>query len=181
MKDDDIVTRIKNKDVRGLEELIRRYGNYVGSVIRRVILPSLSESDAEELTADVFTAVWKRSERLTGENLKSYLAAAARNKAVSRLRTVREVLPLDEEIAVPDGSFENETDRRLLAEALKSALEAMEPSDRKILTDVYYYCRSVREVAEEAGISETAAKTRLFRARGRLKKILTERGFVYEN
>ncbi len=26
MKDDDIVTRIKNKDVRGLEELICRYG-----------------------------------------------------------------------------------------------------------------------------------------------------------
>ncbi|MDE6745451.1 MAG: RNA polymerase sigma factor, partial [Oscillospiraceae bacterium] len=42
-------------------------------------------------------------------------------------------------------------------------------------------CRTLKETAEELKITEEAAKTRLFRARSRLKKILTERGIVYED
>lgn len=77
--------------------------------------------------------------------------------------------------------YENETDRRLLAEALSEAMGQLEDSDREILASTYYYCRTLKETAEELGITENAAKTRLFRARARLKKILTERGIVYED
>ena len=181
MKDEEIVRRLKKGDVRGLESLIDKYAAYVGTIIRRIVLPALSESDAEELAADVFTSVWRNPKTLTAENLKPYLAAAARNKSMSRLRSSKQWQPLDDELLSVSADIESEADKRLLEEALSNALEEMESSDREILVWTYYYCRTLKETAEELKITEGAAKTRLFRARSRLKKILTERGIVYED
>lgn len=180
MSDKEIVRLLKSGNVKGLEALIDKYAAYAGTVIRRIVLPDLSESDVEELTADVFTAVWKSLKALTAKNVRPYLAAAARNKAVSRLRTLKEWQPLEDEYITADLDLESETDKRLLAEALADALAEMEASDREILVDTYYYCRPLKEIAAKLEITENAAKTRLFRARARLKKILTERGIVYE-
>lgn len=179
MQDKEAVRLLKSGKVKGLEALIEKYAAYVSTVIRRIVLPALSESDIEELSADVFTAVWRNPNSVTADNIKSYLAAAARNKALSRLRTLKEWQPPDDEfLSVAD--VESEADKRLLAEALASALEELESSDREILVETYYYCRQLKETAAKLEITENAAKTRLFRARNRLKKILTERGIVYE-
>lgn len=180
MQDKEAVRLLKSGKVKGLEALIEKYAAYVSTVIRRIVLPALSESDIEELSADVFTAVWRNPNSVTADNIKSYLAAAARNKALSRLRTLKEWQPPDDEfLSVAD--VESEADKRLLAESLASALEELENSDRKILVETYYYCRPLKETAAKLEITENAAKTRLFRARSRLKKILTERGIVYED
>lgn len=181
MNDEEIVRRLKKGDVRGLERLIDKYAAYIGTIIRRIVLPVLSESDAEEIAADVFTAVWRNPKTLTAENLKPYLAAAARNRSLSRLRSAKQWQPLDDELLSVSADIESETDKRLLAEALAGALAEMEASDRGILVSTYYYCRSLKETAAELQITEGAAKTRLFRARARLKKILTERGIAYED
>lgn len=180
MQDKEAVRLLKSGKVKGLEALIEKYAAYVSTVIRRIVLPALSESDIEELSADVFTAVWRNPNSVTADNIKSYLAAAARNKALSRLRTLKEWQPPDDEfLSVAD--VESEADKRLLAESLASALEELENSDREILVETYYYCRPLKETAAKLEITENAAKTRLFRARSRLKKILTERGIVYED
>lgn len=179
MQDKEAVCLLKSGKVKGLEALIEKYAAYVSTVIRRIVLPALSESDIEELSADVFTAVWRNPNSVTADNIKSYLAAAARNKALSRLRTLKEWQPPDDEfLSVAD--VESEADKRLLAEALASALDELENSDREILVETYYYCRPLKETATKLEITANAAKTRLFRARSRLKKILTERGIVYE-
>lgn len=181
MQDKEAVRLLKSGKVKGLEALIEKYAAYVSTVIRRIILPALSESDIEELSADVFTAVWRNSNSVTADNIKSYLAAAARNKALSRLRTLKEWQPLDNEFLSVSSDIESEADKRLLAESLASALEELENSDREILVETYYYCRPLKETAAKLEITENAAKTRLFRARSRLKKILTKRGIVYED
>lgn len=181
MQDKEIVRLLKSGKVKGLEALIEKYAAYVGTIIRRIVLPALSESDVEELSADVFTAVWRKPASVTADNIRPYLAAAARNKALSRMRTQKEWQPLEDEFITAEGDIENETDKRLLAEALAASMELLESSDREILTETYYYCRPLKETAAKQGITENAAKTRLFRARSRLKKILTERGIVYED
>ena len=181
MNDNEIVRLLQNGNELGLEAIIDKYAAYIGTIIRRIILPALSENDVEELAADVFISVWRSPVSLSAENLKSYLAATARNKALSRLRTVRKFEPIDDEYLTASGDLESETDKRLLGEALAAALAEMEASDREILIGTYYYCKSLKETAFGLGITEGAAKTRLFRARERLKKILTERGIIYES
>ena len=181
MQDKEAVRLLKSGKVKGLECLMDKYAAYVSTIIRRIVLPDLSESDVEELSVDVFTAVWRKPDSVTDKNIKSYLAAAARNKALSRMRTVKQWRPLEDEFITAEGDIEKEADKRLLAEALAAALGQLESSDREILVGTYYYCRSIKETAEKFGITQEAAKTRLFRARVRLKKILTERGIVYED
>lgn len=157
MQDKEAVRLLKSGKVKGLEVLIEKYAAYVSTVIRRIVLPALSESDIEELSADVFTAVWRNPTSVTAENIKSYLAAAARNKALSRLRTLKEWQPPDDEFLSVD-DVESEADKRLLSETLASAFEELENSDREILVETYYYCRPLKETAAKLEITETRQK-----------------------
>ena len=58
------------------------------TIIRNVGRNVLSESDAEELTSDVFIALWNHADNLSDGSLKAYLGVTARNMAISRLRQV---------------------------------------------------------------------------------------------
>lgn len=49
MQDKEAVRMLKSGKVKGLEALIEKYAAYVSTVIRRIVLPALSESDIEEL------------------------------------------------------------------------------------------------------------------------------------
>lgn len=69
MNDKETVRILKSGKVNGLEFLIDKYYAYVGTIIRRIVLPVLSESDVEELAADVFAAVWKSSKVITAEDV----------------------------------------------------------------------------------------------------------------
>ncbi|MDE6762199.1 MAG: hypothetical protein K2J73_00780 [Oscillospiraceae bacterium] len=69
MNDKEIVRRLKSWDVRGLESLIDKNDTYVGMIIRRIILSTLSESDAEELVVNAFTMIWCNPKMLTEKNL----------------------------------------------------------------------------------------------------------------
>lgn len=181
MTDEEIIGMLRRKKAKGLDALIDRYGRYICTIIKRIIMPELSEQDAEELTADVFVAVWKNPQRLTADNIRKYLAAVARNKAISRMRTYRSNLQLDSELFVSDDDVEFETERVITSEKLLSALNDMDTDDKMLLIQTYYYCRPLSETAITLGITECAAKTRLFRARKKLKNILEERGITNEN
>ena len=69
MNDKEIVRRLKSGDVRGLESLIDKYASYVGTIIRRIVLSTLSESDAEELVVNAFTTIRCNPKMLTEKNL----------------------------------------------------------------------------------------------------------------
>ncbi len=181
MTDEEIIGMLRHKKAKGLDALIDRYGRYICTIIKRIIMPELSEHDAEELAADVFVAVWQNPQGLTADNIRKYLAAAARNKAISRMRTYRSNLPLDSELFVSDDDVEFETEKAITSENLLSALNDMDTDDKMLLIQTYYYCRPLSETAITLGITECAAKTRLFRARKKLKNILEERGITNEN
>lgn len=55
---------------------------------------------------------------------------------------------------------------------LYTAMDALPPKDRELLIWHYFGGLSIRQMASLRGISETAAKTALFRARSRLKQRL---------
>ena len=62
-------------------------------------------------------------------------------------------------------------------ECISTAIMKLNPGDRQVLVLYYYQELSVREIARIIGRTENAVIQRLNRARGRLKKILTEVGY----
>lgn len=181
MRESRLITLLQSQKPEGLQALMATYQAYVGTIIRNITRSSLSEQDVEELTADTFFVVWQTTDKLQAGKVRAYLAAIARNKAKSRLRSLSETIPLEEEaILLETADLEQEVEHTLLSEALQDTIRNLSVTDRDILIRYYYYYQRIPEIAEELQLSVSAVKVRLHRARKKLKQLLIERGYVYE-
>lgn len=141
MTDEQLVLQLKKKNEKAFAELIERYSAYVSTVVRNIISGNMSESDVEEITADVFITVWKNKDKLRPETLKAYLAAIARSLSIDRLRRLHLALPIDELTLDDDTDVEYNIEQRILAEAVGEALSEMEPRDKELLLRYYFSIR----------------------------------------
>lgn len=177
MTDHDLILALKKGDVHALGELIDRYGKYVSSVLSRIL--SGRRQDCEELTEDVFLAVWNNRHKLREGKLKGYLGAIARNKAFNRLRELQEELPLEDDVLAQDSDIPCDlAERQDTAKLIERALSQLEPKQKELFVRHYWYGQTVKEAAEEMGLNLSTAKTWLARGRERLKEILLKEGYV---
>ena len=181
MRESRLITLLQLQKPEGLQALISTYQAYVGTIIRNITRSSLSEQDVEELTADTFFAVWQTTDKLQAGKVRAYLAAIARNKAKSRLRSLSETIPLEEEaILLETADLEQEVEHTLLSEALQDTITTLSATDRDVLIRYYYYYQRIPEIAEELQLSVSAVKVRLHRARKKLKQLADgQYGIIY--
>lgn len=79
-KDARLLEQLKHQNRRALERVMRRYTAYVGTILRNITRGQASSEDIEELTADVFLALWHHAPEMRTEHLTGYLASIARSK-----------------------------------------------------------------------------------------------------
>ena len=175
----EMLRRLHRGEQTGLEELIERYTPYVSAILAR-ILPGRRE-EWEELAADVFLAAWDHRKKLQPGRVKGWLATVARNRAFNRLRTLRENLPLEEELLTLTAEGpERELEEQELTGLVRAALEGLDREDRELFVRHYYYGQTVAKAAEEMELNLSTAKTRLRRGRARLKEELRKVGYEFE-
>ena len=139
--------------------------------LRRFIRKRVAnEADAEDVLQDVFTRIHSglRAVRDAGR-LESWVYQVTRNAIADHLR-IRRAGSLPEELAE-----EREPDRvpALVASWLTPLMEGLPDPDRDALQSTV---RGVpqKELAARWGLSESAARSRVQRARRRLKELLLE-------
>lgn len=88
-KDARLLEQLKQQNRRGLERVMKRYTAYVGTILRNVTRGQTTQEDLEELTADVFLALWHHAPEMRTEHLTGYLASIARSKGYNWLRKNR--------------------------------------------------------------------------------------------
>lgn len=182
MQERNLIRRLKQHQPQALEELIQTYSPYVGTIVRNIIGKYLSESDVEELTADVFVAVWEHADQVKPGKLTGFLAAIARNRAKNRIRSYYETVDLEDLVQVcAADDVEQSIDQKILAEMLQDVLNMLSAKDREILVRYYYYYESVKQVAAEMQMSESAVKMRMSRARKKMQQELIDKGYAYED
>ena len=182
MQERNLIRRLKQHQPQALEELIQTYSPYVGTIVRNIIGKYLSESDVEELTADVFVAVWEHADQVKPGKLTGFLAAIARNRAKNRIRGYHETVDLEDLVQVcAADDVEQSIDQKILAEMLQDVLNMLSAKDREILVRYYYYYESVKQVAAEMQMSESAVKMRMSRARKKMQQELIDKGYAYED
>jgi RNA polymerase sigma-70 factor (ECF subfamily) len=177
--DDELMRRCAVHDSAALEELARRYQ---GPIFRFLYRLMGSEGDAEEGALDVFVRVWKSAARFEYRaKVATYLYRIANNVARDAYDR-RRVRPVEVPIEAVDGSHlraasaEEEVlrtvGRQEEARAIRIALEKLSDGDRLILVLYYLEDRSYEDIQAIAGVSRCVLKTRLVRARKRLRLAL---------
>lgn len=180
MREKVLISQMREKDSNALKKLIDSYSGYVAAIIRNISRGSLGEDDIEEIAADVFLAAWQTSDKLIEGKVQSYLAAIARNKTKSRLRSQKETVPIEDTMIIDAADLQEEVERTLLSEAIRDAITLLAEQDGEVLIRHYYYYQQIQEIADEMKLSPNAVKVRLHRARKKLKDLLIERGYTYE-
>lgn len=175
MKEARIRAGLKKRKQSALDEAIKTYGAYVKTVIYNVLGQNGSPEDLEELTNDVFFTLWQRWEDIYPGKMKSWLAAVARNRAKTFLRQNQVYLPMDQDVLFlpvetpEDAAMEKDLKRRLL-----EAVHHMPGQEKEIFLRFYFEFQSIDEIADRMDIPQGTVKSRLYRGRQRLSRILQE-------
>ncbi len=173
---DNLVEKAKAGDHRAFEELVRE--TYVDTYTLAFRLTGDPE-DARDVVQEVYLRVHKSLRRFRGDSqFKTWLYRITANCASTLLgrRTKHRHDPIPEDILIADTDPQLDpaarVDVSVLRTQLTDALRGLPPklSAVVVLRDVYDF--SHEAIAAELGISESAAKVRLHRARKRLREIL---------
>jgi RNA polymerase sigma-70 factor (ECF subfamily) len=133
---------------------------------------------AEDVTHDCFLSLIRKPQNFRPEraSLRTYLFAAARNLALKYFRSIGKEGTLDDLNDEPRVATRQEPLRQLLDEELTSmvreAVLELPPLQREALVLYEYEGLSLSEIAAVTEVDVGAIKSRLFRARERLKSIL---------
>lgn len=128
---------------------------------------------AEDLLQEVFLRALRQPNGLCGiDNPRAWLFRTARNLLIDRLRLNRELVPLPEELAWQAPEETSVVDS--LAQCLPRVLACLSTQDREAIELCDIAGMSQGDYARRLGLSLSAAKSRVQRARMRLKARLSE-------
>jgi len=132
-----------------------------------------SEAEGDDLLQEVFLRAMRRPNGLCGlDSPRAWLFHAARNLLIDRLRLAKDQVPLPEELAAEPEAVLAPVDG--LAQCLPRVLSELAPEDREAITLCDIEGMSQKDYAARLGLTLPGAKSRVQRARARLKARLTE-------
>ena len=133
-KDARLLEQLKHQNRRALERVMRRYTAYVGTILRNITRGQASSEDIEELTADVFLALWHHAPEMRTEHLTGYLASIARSKGCNWLRKRQlDTQPIDDVVVAADTDISAQAEQAELAEIVREVMGLLPEQDREIL------------------------------------------------
>ena len=159
-----------------LSWLIDRYTSYVSAVVYNVIGAYMQQADVEEVTADVFVALWHNAGKIKPDSVKSWLGTVARNAAKNKLREIVPELPFEEDVLLLEAeSPETALEQRERQELVRQAVLEMEQPVREIFLRHYYYYQTVEWIAGEMKLNPSTVKSHLRRGREKLRAVLQDK------
>ena len=181
MEDGKIIELYFQRDEEAIRQTEAAYGHKLYTLAYRILL---SREDAEESVSDTYLTAWKSIPPTRPNCLSAFLGKITRHIALDRWRRRsagkrgggEPELALEElEECIPgEDSPEAALRTREFQAAMNRFLGGLPEKERKIFVSRYWYLRSIREISEKCGLSESDIKTRLFRTRGKLRTFLAE-------
>jgi RNA polymerase sigma-70 factor (ECF subfamily) len=131
------------------------------------------DATADDLLQEVFLRALRQSNGLCGiENPRAWLFHVARNLLIDRLRLTKEQVELPPDLAAEVDDPAPPVDG--LTQCLPRVLSELSPQDREAITLCDIEGMTQQDYARHIGLSLPAAKSRVQRARARLKARMNE-------
>ncbi|HLZ92736.1 MAG TPA: sigma-70 family RNA polymerase sigma factor [Candidatus Acidoferrum sp.] len=177
-----LVAAAKSGDTSAFEELVNRYDR---KIFRLTMNITRNREDAEDAMQDAFMKAYSHLDRFQEESrFYTWLVRIAANEALMRLRKRRpNQVSLDEPLETGDDFIPQQIEdwgpnpeqryaQTEMRDILRSVIEELPPDFRVVFVLRDVEGLSTEETAETVGISEAAVKSRLLRARLKLRQKL---------
>ena len=184
MEDTAIIDLYWKRDETAITETDLKYGRYLTKIANNILN---DEGDSQESVNDTYLGAWNSMPPHRPNILSSYLAAIVRRASIDifrrrgreKRRTSEYALSLSElgDCLSTGNSTEDESNTRMLANSINSFVRSLPIDARNAFIGRYYFLDPLREVAAYCGMSETKAKSLLYRTRLALKDHLAKEGF----
>lgn len=170
---DALVDAARQGDPHAFEEIVRRTHADTFALARRLVS---NDDDALDVVQDTYLRAYRSLKKFRGDaQLTTWLYRITANCASTYLgkRRRHQHEELSDDLTVVDTRPENDpaaaADSSTLRDRLEVAIADLPPRLRAVVVLRDMYDLNHSEIAEELGISESAAKVRLHRARRRLR------------
>jgi RNA polymerase sigma-70 factor (ECF subfamily) len=189
IQDADLVRRFNSGDESAFVEIMSRHEGRVFAAAMNLLH---NRADAQEIAQDTFIRAHRAFARFRGDcSVATWLHRIAVNLARNRYwyffrRRRHATLSLDASIGEDkDGSFSElvstgeadpsqQSSRNEFQAAVERCLEKLDPAGRRILLMRTSLDQSYEQIASALGINVGTVKSRIARARGRLRRTLQE-------
>lgn len=175
MNDNTIIRLIRNGNTEAFSQLVQKYHkNLLGFIYRLVRDPHITEDIGQEVFLSAYKSLSKFDPEM-GTPFVAWLYIIARNRCVSHLRTHQGVRNLQIEeyqhLTGVENTAEDELIRHEGLQVLHASLEELpEPFRTTIIKSLQG--ASLNEIACEYGIPLSTVKSRLVRAKEKIKQIM---------
>jgi RNA polymerase sigma-70 factor (ECF subfamily) len=175
VNEDQVITALKGRDPRAVQELVNIYGD---RLLRSAFTLCGNEADAQDLVQDTFLQAIRSVHRFRGRStlytwLHAILLNLTRHYHRDRRRIVYDNELTGREVCLPD---ENpcQSDTETASSAVMEALRNLSCAHREVIILRYYEHMKIHEIAAHLGISKGTVKSRLHYAIGEMHKLLPD-------
>lgn len=184
MEDEQIVSLYWDRDETAIQETQLKYERYLNKIAYNILA---NLEDSRESVNDTYLAAWNSMPPHRPSILSAYLAKLTRRISIDcfRCRTRDKRMPSEYAISLDElgdcvsggNTTEEIVNVKLLADTIGIYLRLQSEEARTAFIGRYYFLDSLKEVAAYCGMSESKAKSLLYRTRVGLKEYLEKEGF----
>jgi RNA polymerase sigma-70 factor (ECF subfamily) len=173
---DDVIRRIRSGDKQAFAEIVMQYQQPIFGFLGRM---SLSQAQAEEIAQESFVRAWRHLDDYQSAKaaFSTWLFTIARNLALNELTSTRSKNEFSSGDELPDIASDAPEPMQALCVKqqhfrLQKALRQLNMQDRSVIGLAYVDELSMADMAKIEGCSLEAVKTRLHRAKEKLRKLM---------
>lgn len=184
MEDMQIVDLYWQRSEEAIAQTQSKYGRYLATIAWNILQ---NDEDSQESVNDTYFAAWNSMPPHRPCVLSTYLGKLTRRISIDIFRRKNREKRKDSEYAlslseledcIPGGNTPEEAvEAQQLGQAISAFLRTLPQDARNTFIGRYYFLDSVSEVARYCGMSQSKAKSLLYRTRCSLKAYLQKEGF----
>lgn len=185
MEDAQIVSLYWDRDESAIRETETKYARYLTKIACNILN---DVEDSRESVNDTYLAAWDSIPPHRPGILSAYLAKLTRRISIDRFRYRTRDKRMGSEYALSleelgdcvcgGDTTQEAVNEKLLADAIGIYLRLLPEDARTAFVGRYYFLDPLKEVAAYCGMSESKAKSLLYRTRVGLKEYLRKEGYL---
>ena len=184
MEDTAIIELYMKRSEQAIVETDAKYGGYCYSIAYNILS---NREDSEESVSDTYLTAWNTIPPRRPSIFGAFLGKITRHLSIDRWRKQNArkrgggeiILALEElDSCVSGHTTEGDFERKELTRALNKFLSELKETERNVFLCRYWYMDSIQSISEYSGFSQSKVTSMLHRIRGKLRRHLSQEGFL---